>query len=177
MKSFKKICLSVVICLMSYLLILNNSINAQVFESMQSSRNNFQSSIFQVTPFQFGSFFTGSFGGTVEISPSGIRSSTGSVVLLYNNEIVSPAVFEIKAPNNTMIQVNFPKHTMLKTQSSAGNIKLILGDLSTGNVFITPNDAENGFLVSMGGHFEVGNQSQHKPGSYSGNFSITIIVE
>ena len=178
MKFLRKSIFIFYLCLIIYFLFLITSYTyaQQVENKILLEKKPIKVSIVQINPIQFGSFCDYGSGGTVNISNSSIRTSTGSIVLLYDNEPVSSGIFEAKAPSNTMIQINYDTECMLKGPKWS-KLKLVTGDLSTGKVFVTPSNAENGFLISLGGYIEVKNNNSCLPGEYSGQFHITIIVE
>lgn len=115
-------------------------------------------------------------GGKVIIHPSGMRESIGSVILLPNNTQYMPAIFEIRAPSQTMIQVIYQDEVRLNG-SDGGYIIFRPGPVDNGNPFITPPNSDNGFLLTMGGVLEMGPIDQNPSGSYSGSFHITLVNE
>lgn len=135
-----------------------------------------QPSIIQLSPLQFGSFVATNGGGAIHISYSGERYSTGNVILLYDDRNFSPAIFEVIAPSNTLVQIIFDKKCVLKNQDG-NEIILYLNDLNTGNLFVTPENAENGFLVYLGGYINVLSSAEALTGEYVGTINLTIVVK
>jgi len=118
----------------------------------------------------FGSFCYGDgSAATVEISPDGIRSSTGSVLLMSG--IYTTALYDIQALPGTLITIiNGPDVTL--TNSNGGEIKLVLG----ASYPIAPLIATSMHTtVTIGGTLVLGPTST--AGSYSGTFSIIFMQE
>jgi len=134
-----------------------------------------QTSIYTVNPFRFGVFYPGYTGGSITLSEDGMRTSTGTVVILHQG-IVGPAVFEITTAASTMIQLNYENEIHL-TSSTGASLLLVPGELSRGNPFISPPDAESGFMVTLGGTIEISGSTQNPPGEYSGTLQVSIVVE
>ena len=71
----------------------------------------------------FGAFMHGPSGGTVTVSPQGLRSATSSVVLLSLGYPFSPAVFQVEGNKGTLITIApIPQATL--TGSSGGTLTL-----------------------------------------------------
>lgn len=137
---------------------------------------NIQPSIIQLSSLQFGSFVATNGGGTIRISYSGERYATGNVILLYDDSNITPAIFEVRAPSNTLVQIIFDKKCVLKNQFG-NEIIVYLDDLNTGNLFVTPENAEDGFLVYLGGYINVISSVETLSGEYVGNINLTIVVK
>lgn len=149
---------------------------AQEFSAKESGRQEkFRASIYTLSPFRFGAFYTGNLGGTVTLSYEGIRTATGNVVLLPLG-IVGPAVMEIRAPSNSMIHLHYEQRLHLKSSHGAF-IAMLPGELSLGNPFVSPPNAESGFTVSFGGVIELDGGQHNPPGEYSGSIHIVLVVE
>lgn len=150
--------------------------HAQEFSlSSSEDRTKLRASIYTLSPFQFGAFYPGNTGGTVMLTYDGMRSSSGSIVLLPLG-IVGPAVFEIRSASNTMVQLLYDKQVHLKSAAGA-SILLLPGELSLGNPFITPPGAGSGFTISMGGVIDLNGGTQYPPGEYAGVFQVNLVVE
>ena len=65
-----------------------------------------QITVSAIQGFNFGAFYQGAAGGTVEISAAGLRSATGEIVLMNTGAATSPAVFEIEAPAGSHISIS-----------------------------------------------------------------------
>ena len=120
----------------------------------------------------FGRFVAGS-GGTIVLSPSGLRSRTGGVVLL-NSPNAGQAAFSASrstldpATSATAVIISVPANGA--TRLSSGANSMAVGD------FVTP-DAQlavgnGGAALAVGATLIVApNQA---PGNYSGSFSIIV---
>jgi Domain of unknown function (DUF4402) len=123
----------------------------------------------------FGAFYPGKFGGSVIVNDDGVRSSNGSVILLNSELQPSPAVFEIRCPSNKMLNVII-EETIVMTNSSNSTVVCEIVDVRKSN-FISPENAENGFLFSVGGQITTMETSNISTEDYTGSISITVIFE
>src|SRR5439155_10682320 len=84
----------------------------------------------------FGSFFQGVSGGTITISPDGLRSTTGDIIQADLGIPYSPAIFEIDANPGTLISIlNGPDVTL--SGSNGGAVSLHIGIADPSSPFIT----------------------------------------
>lgn len=120
----------------------------------------------------FGRFVAGS-GGTIILSPSGLRSRTGGVVLL-NSPNAGQAAFNASraaldpGPSAPAVIISVP--TNGATHLSSGANSMAVGD------FVTP-DAQlavgnGGATLAVGATLVVA--PNQPPGNYSGSFSIIV---
>ena len=125
----------------------------------------------KVQDLSFGAFSAGAGSGTVTISNSGTRSSTGGVTLLNLGVSYFNAVFDIEAPPGTIITVINGSNINL-TGSNGGTATLQIGSCSPASPFTTTASPPSRTPVSIGGTLTVG--SSPTPGTYSGTFSVTF---
>ena len=120
----------------------------------------------------FGRFVAGS-GGTIILSPSGLRSRTGGVVLLSSPN-AGQATFNASrstldsGPSATAVIISVPGNGA--THLSSGADSMAVGD------FVTP-DAQlavgnGGATLAVGATLVVA--PNQPPGNYSGSFSIIV---
>ena len=129
--------------------------------------------VYTVQNIGFGAFTTGNNGGTVKISPSGVRTVTGTVIPLNFGVQYRPAIFEIEAPAGTIISFANSLNATL-TGSNGGTMSLHLDDsdpLMPFNTIVTPPAR---MQLKMGGTLTVGNTSVSPPGNYTGTVNITF---
>ena len=124
----------------------------------------------------FGAFFLGPSGGTVTINPDGSRTVMGSIVGANLGYPFSPAIFEVEANQGTLIQVMRGPDAVL-TGSNGGTMTMRIGQLSTGDQFITTAQPPTRNLVRVGGVLTVGSPPSNPVGAYSGTFQLTFIQE
>lgn len=131
------------------------------------------SSVIPVQDLRFGAFSQGSIGGTVSISANGSRSATGSIVPLIIGVSYCQAIFEIEAPEGTVISImNGGKVTL--TGSNGGSMVLQTGDSDPAPPFAITIPPPGRTRVNIGGTLTIGSPAQNPPGNYSGTFSITF---
>jgi hypothetical protein len=126
---------------------------------------------------QFGTFALGGAGGTVSVGWDGIRTSTGSIVLLAITPNSQPAIFEIKLCQGRNVIINLDPTTIL-TGSEGGTLTLNIGPTEkgmTGAVFSTNADCNFITILRVGGTLNV--PSGSIPGVYTGSFDITFNQE
>ena len=87
-------------------------------------------------PLAFGAFSPGAGGGTVIISPSGTRTSTGDVVLLSLGLTYSSAMFYIRANPGSVISLMISSPVTL-VRGGGGSLTLNLGGTQPASPFVT----------------------------------------
>ncbi len=124
----------------------------------------------------FGAFYQGPSGGTVTITPMGVRSATGSIVLLNLGFPYSAALFEVHAHPGTIISIlNGPD--VVLAGSSGGSMTLHLGASNPVSPFVATRNFNVAINLYIGGTLTAGPPASNPPGSYSGNFYITLVQE
>lgn len=123
----------------------------------------------------FGAFYPGKFGGVVTVDKNGMRSAKGSVVLMNSELIPSPAVFEIRCPGNTMVNVFVEENIVLKNELNTEINCEIIDDGSS--YFISPTNAQAGFQYSVGAEINTSSNTLIGSGEFSGTISITVVLE
>jgi hypothetical protein len=120
----------------------------------------------------FGTFCYGDGSGTsVIISPEGIRSHTGNILLLSSG--FSAALYDVTAIPGTLITiVNGPDAVL--TGSNGGTMTLQVGNSFPPSPFVTT--AEHTW-ITIGGTLVVGTSGANPPGNYGGTFSVTFIQQ
>lgn len=131
-------------------------------------------SVYTIQNMSFGAFINGPGGGTVSISPTGTRSSTGAVIPVNLGVTYCQAIFEVDAPLGTTISIlNGPDATL--TGSNGGSMTLAIGSADPASPFTTTVAQPSKTQVNIGGTLTVGTGSL--PGTYVGTFSITFNIE
>lgn len=125
---------------------------------------------------RFGAFFQSPSGGTVIISPSGVRTSTGTVILADLGYVYGAAQFDITANPGTLISIlNGPDVTL--TGSSGGSMTMHIGSSLPATPFVTAVNPPAYTTVSIGGTLTVGSTVANPSGAYSGTFYVTFVQE
>lgn len=132
-------------------------------------------SIIKLSELSFGAFYPGQYGGTIEINADGMRSTSGSVVPLYSGLNPGAAVFEIKCPSNTLIHVLVDPQ--IELTDGQGNTLICEPMLTEADHFVSPDNAENGFLYQVGARLTLPNAPIASSGNFSGKINIFIILE
>lgn len=124
----------------------------------------------------FGAFYIISSGGTITISTTGSRSSTGDIVLLGMAVPFSAAVFDVSGTPGTIVNItNGPDVTL--TGSGGGTLTLHLGNSSPGSPFTINVSPPLSITLRLSGTLLVGSQVSTPAGNYSGSFIININQE
>ncbi|MFZ4582687.1 MAG: DUF4402 domain-containing protein [Paludibacter sp.] len=121
----------------------------------------------------------GSSGGTITVDYNGLRTHTGSVILLNIGNPVQQAIFEVKICPGRLVNVTFPS-TITLTGSNGGSMLLHLGPTSigaSGSSFISNKGCDDLHFVSVGGTLDVGAIGANPAGLYSGTFSLTFVQQ
>lgn len=124
----------------------------------------------------FGTFTTGTSGGTVSVDFNGIRTNTGDVVLLNMGPTVAAALFDVTAIPGTIITITHAPSINL-TGSNGGSISLSLDSYSKGINFLATANPPLKTPVYIGGTLTIGNSSASPAGRYNGNFTVTFIQQ
>jgi hypothetical protein len=131
------------------------------------------SSVTSVQNLSFGAFSQGSLGGTISISTDGSRSVTGSIVPLNFGVNYFQAIFEIEAPEGTVISIMNGGNVTLNG-SNGGSMMLQIGNSDPASPFAITIPPPGKTRVNFGGTLTIGSPAQNPPGNYSGTFSITF---
>lgn len=124
----------------------------------------------------FGVFTMGASGGTVTVTPGGIRTSTGDVILLNLGFSYSSALLEITANPGSVISILKGPDEVLPG-SNGGSMTLTIGDTSPVSPFVTSAIPPLTTPFYVGGTLTVGNILANPAGNYSGTFDIIFNQE
>jgi len=121
----------------------------------------------------FGGFVAGS-GGTVTVATGGGRMKTGGVILVNQGGVAAAAQFTVSGTPTATFTITLPADgTVFLSGSTSGSMAL------NGFTSSPPNTASAGVLsgggtatISVGATLTVGNAQT--PGSYGGNFNVTV---
>lgn len=163
MKSQKTAQLHLFVCLVIFFACLSPLAYSQI------TINNIQN-------FNFGTFYQGSTGGSIDITTSGSRSANGDIILMNNMSSGAQAIFEIEAPKGAVISLlGTPDATL--TGSNGGIVTLQLGTADLNNPFIVTTVSPALTRIQISGKLLVGNSKTSPPGLYQGTFAITLNQE
>lgn len=119
----------------------------------------------------FGRFVANS-GGTVVMSATGVRSRTGSVVLL-SSPTAGQATFTVgKSTNgggNRAVSITLPANGTIRLSSGANSMAVNTFVNNPASINSVPN---GGTSLSVGATLTVA--PNQPPGTYSGSFSLTV---
>ena len=125
---------------------------------------------------RFGAFFQSTSGGTVVVSPTGVRTSTGTVVLADMGYVFGAANFTILANPGTRVAIlNGPD--IVLDGSNGGTMSLHIGTSSPASPFVTTAMPPAQTSINIGGTLTVGSPVANPSGTYSGYFLVTFIQE
>jgi hypothetical protein len=136
-----------------------------------------QLQVFNAQGLGFGSFYVGSTGGTVVISPAGGRTTTGSVLGLMTDQGM-PAIFNVQLVPGRLVHIQFGGTATLTRMG--GSETMTINNFTsdrTGNSFVTSSGHPFINPVLVGATLNVGNISANPAGNYQGVFSVTFIQE
>jgi hypothetical protein len=122
----------------------------------------------------FGSFSQGVAGGTVTVPASGLRSSSGDVILLNMTPSYSPAIFDVVGNPGTLVSILVWPAAVLT--GPGGTMTLQVNTLYP-TPFVITTTPPLSTLMYIGGVLTVGNPGSNPPGLYSGTFNITFVQE
>ena len=132
--------------------------------------------IYTVQNMSFGAFSPGTLGGTVGMSNTGVRSVTGDVIGLNFGVLYFQAIFDIDAPQGSIISIlNGPNATL--TGSNGGTMSVHIDNSDPGSPFSTVVAQPQRTQVNIGGTLTVGTAAASPPGTYSGTIYLTFNQE
>ena len=136
-----------------------------------------QLQVFSSQGLGFGSFYTGSSGGSVTISPTGGRTTSGTVVGLMTDPGM-PAIFNVRLVPGRLVHIQFDASATL-TRMGGSETMIIDSFVSDkpGNSFVTSSGHPFVNPVQVGAKLNVGTISANPAGNYQGVFSVTFIQE
>ena len=125
--------------------------------------------IYKTSDMQFGFIFPGASGGTVVLSATGSRTSTGTVKLPSGGSS-SAAGFVVFGAPNTTFSVSYPTSITLSRAGGSGSMTVssIVGSPSAGGTLSSGGSA----TVNVGGTLTVA--ANQTFGQYSGSFNVTV---
>jgi hypothetical protein len=124
----------------------------------------------------FGAFSHGNNGGTVTISPTGVRTATGDIILLTLGYLYFPALFELEGLPGTIVHyLAGPDATL--TGSNGGSLTLQVGESYPGDPIIINVAPPGRMQIHIGGTLIVGNALANPAGHYNGSYSVMFIQE
>jgi hypothetical protein len=132
--------------------------------------------IYTVQNMSFGAFSPGTLGGTIVVSNAGSRSVTGDVIGLNFGILYFQAIFDIDAPQGSIISIlNGPNATL--TGSNGGTMSVKIGNSAPASPFSTVVAQPLRTQVNVGGTLTVGTAAACPPGTYSGTIYLTFNQE
>lgn len=117
----------------------------------------------------FGRFAAGT-GGSVTVSPGGVRTASGSVVLL-SSPGGSPAQFTVTGEPNSVYSIGLPADGSVVLTSSSGDT-IPVQSFSTSPNGAGQLSAGGAQTISVGAALKVG--AGQRVGSYSGTFQVFL---
>lgn len=122
----------------------------------------------------FGTFTKSAGGGTVTVANNGVRTATGTIILLNQGASSFQAIIDIETPPYSLISItNGPDVTL--TGSNGGTATLEIGDSDPPSPFNTYISPPGRTPVNIGGKLTIPPGSP--PGVYSGTFYVTFNQE
>ena len=132
MKNLKIISITFVLFVFS---LISNQTHGQFSPTDSIPKDPAQIAVYTVQNLRFGAFTQGAVGGTVMISPMGIRTVTGDVISLNMGVVYSEAIFEIEGIVGTTVSIyNGPNATL--TGSNGGSMSMNIGASSVFTFYI-----------------------------------------
>ncbi len=133
--------------------------------------------VYSAQELSFGSFYTGSSGGSVTISPQGVRDVSGTVIGLSSFSF-SPAVFDVRLIQGRIVHISFPVSASLNRVGGGESMTITNFTSDKQNdSFVTTASHPFVNAVRVGATLMVGAENQNPAGDYVGSFSVTFIQE
>ncbi len=122
----------------------------------------------------FGTFIAGLGGGTVTISPQGIREKQGDIYLVNSGNFPSAAIYRVEAMPGNIINMLIPS-TITLNGDSGGQISLQITNSDPEAPYINRITPPYYMEVKLGGRLTI--PVNTPAGNYNGSYTITFIQE
>lgn len=136
---------------------------AEVIEALAASEDE---------PLHFGRFTPGSNGGSVIISPDGLRTVRGTV--MPAGGVYSPGRFLVTGEPGASFTISLPGEETVLVHQQSGNTMQVTGWISDPPPGDAANLADGSRVVSIGATLNVGNMEENPVGMYAGTFVLTF---
>jgi hypothetical protein len=123
-------------------------------------------------PLNFGRFTPGSSGGSVIISPDGLRSVRGTV--MPAGGVYSPGRFLVTGAPGASFTISLPDEETVLMHQQSGNTMQVNGWISDPPPGDAANLADGSRVVSIGATLNIGNMEENPVGMYAGTFVLTF---
>lgn len=123
-------------------------------------------------PLHFGRFTPGPNGGSVIITPDGLRTSRGTVTTAGGNH--SPGRFMVTGAPGTSFTISLPDEETVLVHQQSGNTMQVNGWISDPPSGDAANLADGTRLVSIGATLNIGPMEENPVGIYTGTFVLTF---
>lgn len=124
-------------------------------------------SVTAISGLNFGSFVANG-SGSVTVAASGLRSKSGSVTLLSQGAPAAAAQFTVSGSPNASYSISLPTESSLTGPGSAMTLSIFTSTPS-GSGLLAAGGTQT---LSVGATLTVG--ASQTPGTYSGNFNVTV---
>lgn len=117
--------------------------------------------------------------GSVIVDFNGVRSATGSVLLLHIGNPAQQAIFEVKICPGRILSLTYPS-TITLSGSNGGSMLLHIGPTNlggSGSTFLSNKGCDDLHFIRVGGKIDVTSMPANPAGLYSGTFSLTFIQQ
>lgn len=122
----------------------------------------------------FGRFSTESGGGQIIVTPDGVRSAYGSVILAEGFH--SPGRFRLSGTPGASFTIQLPQSSSLLVHRSSGQTMTVENWISDPPSGETTTILANGMqFISIGALLSVGSIEKNPVGSYAGTFQLTFV--
>jgi len=137
---------------------------AEVIEALTAQENE---------QLSFGRFSPETNGGNIVVSPDGIRSAQGSVILASG--VHNPGRFTITGAPNAAFTIQLPDAPAVLTHQGSNKTMVVDGWVSDPPSGAEANTSPDGSrLVSIGATLSVGPPDDNPVGIYAGTFQLTF---
>lgn len=165
-----------ILLLMMAGLLASRTSNAQINPTDSIPDDPAALSVYTVQNMSFGAFTNNGGGGTVSVATNGMRTTTGSVVPLNMSQFFYQAIFDVSAPQGSIISIMYGPDAIL-TGNHGGSMSMHITGSSPASPFITTVLQPLRTQVNISGKLTVGSLAANPPGAYSGTFYVTFNYE
>ncbi len=123
-------------------------------------------------PLNFGRFTPGINGGSVIVTPDGLRTARGTVITAGGAH--SPGRFVVTGAPGTSFTISLPEEETVLVHQQSGNTMNVNGWISDPPSGDAANLADGSRMVSIGAILNIGSMEENPKGIYTGTFVLTF---
>lgn len=165
------ILMSVLVLVTSGNLSSQTSVTAQAFAEVIETLT-----VTETDQLYFGRFSTEIGGGQIIITPDGVRSAQGSVILVESPH--SPGRFRLSGAPGASFTIQLPQSSSVLVHTNGGHTLIVDDWMSYPSAVGSNTILTNGLqIISIGAILKIGSVEQNPVGIYTGTYQLTFAYD